>query len=394
MVDVEDVGHDPHHGVRHAIGRNQAQQQQCLPAVAHDEVVDRCQHRRQAASAHGRQAHAGEDDVQDGAQEGPVIEQQVEQAGTLEQHAGEIGVVQLGEHGRHGDQQDDQDEHRHQLVAEAIARCRQLRTQRYGGLTHHQAGDQCRQHQGTEQHVGAGPGLMKVGEASGTEPLGKKQRTGGGQQRSDAITGHVAGGQGRLTAVLGNFQAIGVDGDVLGRGCKSNQYRQGDQPGQVLLRVAKTHADQADDHQGLGQHQPGTTPTELAEQGQAPLVEQGRPHPLEGIGQANQAGIANGFTGNAGFSQPDGERRKNQHIRHAGGKTEQQEYERRRAGISGERGAPGFTGHGLESASDYENKARTLTAVIHRAPPMAFHIHTIIRDIDAFGAQSCPLLVA
>ena len=32
-------------------------------------------------------------------------------------------------------------------------------------------------------------------------------------------------------------------------------------------------------------------------------------------------------------------------------KAEQQQHKRRRAGIGGERGAPGFTGHGLESAS-------------------------------------------
>jgi hypothetical protein len=137
----------------------------------------------------------------------------------------------------------------------------------------------------------------------------------------------------------------------LGGGGKGDDDGNGDQPGQVFLRVAEAHADQAEDHQRLRQHQPRTAAAELAQQRQAPLVEQRRPDPFEGIGQADQAGVADGFASHTGFAQPDRQRREHQHVRQAGGETEQQQHKRRGAGIGGERGAPGFTGHGLESAS-------------------------------------------
>ena len=53
LVDIEHVGHDAHHRVGHAIGGNQPEQQQRLPTVAQDKVVDRREHGRQAPAAHG-----------------------------------------------------------------------------------------------------------------------------------------------------------------------------------------------------------------------------------------------------------------------------------------------------------------------------------------------------
>ncbi|MNJ71355.1 hypothetical protein D3C77_678910 [compost metagenome] len=92
---------------------------------------------------------------------------------------------------------------------------------------------------------------MQVAEPGGTEAFGEEQRTGGGQQRGDPVAGHVAGGEGGLALVIGDFQAVGVDSDILsGRG-KGDQHRQGNQPGQMLLRITKAHADQPDHHQHL-----------------------------------------------------------------------------------------------------------------------------------------------
>ena len=149
---------------------------------------------------------------------------------------------------------------------------------------------------------------MLVAEAGGAETLGKEQCAGGGQQRGDPIARHIAGSQGGLAAVIDDFQAVGVDGDVLGGGSEGHHYGNRDQPGQVFLRIAEAHANQAKNDQHLGQHQPGAASPQLAEYGQAPLVEQRRPNPLKGIGEADQARVANGFASDTGFTQPDGQR--------------------------------------------------------------------------------------
>jgi hypothetical protein len=100
LVDIEHVGHHAHHRVGHAIGSNQPEQQQRLPAVAQDKVIDRREHRRQAAAAHGRQAQHGQRDIEDGPQERAVVHQQVPQAHAVEQDALKISIEKLGEHGR------------------------------------------------------------------------------------------------------------------------------------------------------------------------------------------------------------------------------------------------------------------------------------------------------
>ncbi|MNE10148.1 hypothetical protein D3C80_1028490 [compost metagenome] len=139
---------------------------------------------------------------------------------------------------------------------QAITGSRQLRAQRDRRLTHHQGGNHRRQHQHAEQHVGAGPGAMQITEAGRAETLGKEQRASGGQQRGDPITGHVAGSEGGLALIVGDFQAVGVDGDILGGRGKGDQHSQGNQPGQVFLRITKAHADESHYHQNLRQHQP------------------------------------------------------------------------------------------------------------------------------------------
>ncbi|MNQ59915.1 hypothetical protein D3C85_741780 [compost metagenome] len=186
---------------------------------------------------------------------------------------------------------------------------------------------------------------MLVELHGGAETLGEIQGAGGGQQRRDPIAGHVAGGQGGLAGVLGDFQTVGIDGDVLGGGGKGHQHRQGDQPGQFGLRVAQRHAGQADGNQHLGQYQPGAAPAEPAEQRQAPLVEQWRPDPFEGVGQTDQAGETDGFARHPRFAQPHGKGGEHQHIGQAGGEPEEQQHQCGGAGIGGEGFAPAFTGH-------------------------------------------------
>ena len=210
----------------------------------------------------------------------------------------------------------------HETVASGL----QLGAQWHIRFTHEEGGEQRRHHQHPEQHIGAGPGRVFIVEASGAKAFGKEQRTGRGQQGGDAITGHVACSQGGLTAVVGDFQAVGIHGDVLRGRREGDDHRNGDQPGQVFLRVTKAHADQSEDHQRLGQHQPGATTPQFAKQRQAPLVEQRRPDPFEGVGQADQARIANGLASHTGFTQPHRKRREHQHVRHAGGETEQQQH--------------------------------------------------------------------
>ncbi len=191
-------------------------------------------------------------------------------------------------------------------MRKAIARCRQLGAQRHRRLAHDQRGDQGGQHQQSEQHISAGPRRMLVGKARRAEALGEIQCTRCRQQCSDPVAGHIAGGQGSLLGVLGNFQAIGINGDVLRGGREGDHHSNRDQPREMLLRVAEAHADQAQNHQALGQHQPGPTTSQFAKQGQAPLVEQWRPDPFKGVGKADQARIADGLASDTGFAQPHG----------------------------------------------------------------------------------------
>src|SRR5471032_2058446 len=188
LVDIEHVSHYAHDRVGHSIGSNQPQQQEGLPAVAQDKVVDRRQHRRQAAATHGRKAQGGEQGVKDRAQEGAVFEQQVEQAYAAEQHTRKVGVIELGEHGGHGYQQHDQHEHRHQLMRKAVAPGLKLRAQWHRRFAHKKGGEQRRDHQGAKQHIGAGPGRVLVVEAGRAEAFREEQRTGGSQQRRDPIS--------------------------------------------------------------------------------------------------------------------------------------------------------------------------------------------------------------
>ncbi|MNC32257.1 hypothetical protein D3C75_806030 [compost metagenome] len=238
-----------------------------------------------------------------------------------------------------------------------IARCRQLGTHGYGRFAHDQGGEHGGQHHHREHDVGASPGLVQVAEAGGAEPLGEEQGTGRGEQGSHPVAGHVAGCERGLALVVSDFQAVGVDSDVLGGRGEGDQHGQGNQPGQVFLRITKAHADESHYHQNLRQHQPGAASTELAEQRQAPLVEQWRPDPFKGIGQADQAGITDGLAGHPGLTQPHRQGRKHQHVGQAGGKAKQQQHQGRRAGIGSERSAPGFTGHGPTSASSLRKQS-------------------------------------
>ncbi|MNR31541.1 hypothetical protein D3C85_1490570 [compost metagenome] len=109
-----------------------------------------------------------------------------------------------------------------------IARCRQLGTHGYGRFAHDQGGEHGGQHHHREHDVGAGPGLVQVAEAGGAEPLGEEQCTSRGQQGRHAVAGHVAGSERSLALVVGDFQAVGIDGDVLGGRSEGHQHREGD----------------------------------------------------------------------------------------------------------------------------------------------------------------------
>ncbi|MNO66665.1 hypothetical protein D3C76_574600 [compost metagenome] len=155
-----------------------------------------------------------------------------------------------------------------------VARCRQLGAHGHWWFAHDQRGEQGGQHHHPEHHVRAGPGLVQVAEAGRAEPLGEEQGTGRGEQGSHPVAGHVTGCERGLALVVSDFQAVGVDSNVLGSRGESHQYGHGNQPGEVLLRVAQAHADQPDHHQRLRQQQPRTPAPEAAKQRQAPLVEQ------------------------------------------------------------------------------------------------------------------------
>jgi len=153
------------------------------------------------------------------------------------------------------------------------------------------------------------------------------ERAGGGQQHGHAVAGHVGGGERGLVAVLGDLQAVGVDGDVLGRRGEGHGHGEGNQQGEVVARVAQRHAEQADGDQRLREDQPGTALAQRAEQRQAPLVEHRRPDPFEGVGEADPAGVADGFARHPGLAQPDRQRREHQHRRQPRGEAEQQQGE-------------------------------------------------------------------
>ena len=106
-----------------------------------------------------------------------------------------------------------------------------------------QAGHEARKDEEGERDIGRGPSGLVVFDVAGAQPFGQKQCAGARQQHGDAVAGHVARRQRGLQFVLGDFQPIGIDGDVLsGRG-ESHRHGKCDQHRQVLLRVAQGHAD-------------------------------------------------------------------------------------------------------------------------------------------------------
>ncbi|MNW13041.1 hypothetical protein D3C71_2108840 [compost metagenome] len=71
---------------------------------------------------------------------------------------------------------------------------------------------------------------MLIVETGGTKAFGEEQGAGGCQQCGDPIAGHIAGGQCCLLGVVGDFQAVGVDGNILGGRRKSHHHGDCDQP--------------------------------------------------------------------------------------------------------------------------------------------------------------------
>ena len=174
----------------------------------------------------------------------------------VEVAAEQLAAQQLGEEGRQRDQQNDEYQHRYQLVGQAVAGGGTLGAQGNFRLAHPQAGQQAGQHQQGKQRVSAGPGAIGVIAAGGAEPACEIERTGCRQQGGNPVARHIAGGEGSLMGVVGDFQAVGVNRDVLGGRGEGHHHGHGNQPGQVFTRIDQGHTQQAAGYQHLRKDQP------------------------------------------------------------------------------------------------------------------------------------------
>ena len=105
---------------------------------------------------------------------------------------------------------------------------------------------------------------------------------------SQSVTGLVHGGQRGLVFEGGRFDPVGVQCNILrGRG-QGDKHGTHDQGAQMGLRRGVGHEHQSSNQGALSQQQPGSSPTQSGtEQEDALVIHQGRPKPLEGVGQAH-----------------------------------------------------------------------------------------------------------
>ena len=179
----------------------------------------------------------------------------------------------------------------------------------------------------------------------GPEPageLGDDQRAGTGEQHRDAVADHHHGGAGALLPLLEQFDAVGVDHDVLARRQEGNEHREQRHAAEIGLWVAGAQAEDSERQQHLHEQEPATPAAEQrGERWQRHPIHDRRPGELPGIGQADEREQADGRLVDLGLGQPEGQRGQGQQQRQSAREAEQQHHEDPRLQIDLGRAQPG-----------------------------------------------------
>jgi hypothetical protein len=261
-VHVERIGHDAHHHIADAVDADQRQDQQRLLAIALEEIGEGLHQRALqplGGVACGRQRHP----------HGLAREQHREHA---HQHA-----------------------RGHHKVGRAPRRLLVKNTGRGARRAHW-------------RHLGA---------------RGDPQHPRPGPDHGQAVTGLVGGSQRALVAHVGRLDAKCVQRNVLRGGCEGHRQRAPHHQRELGARVGHGHAHQRDHDQHLGQQQPAATaPHPAREQGDGEAVNQRCPAPLEAVGQAHPAQVADGGAVQPGLAKAKTQRAQHQQQRQTGGEAQ------------------------------------------------------------------------
>ena len=199
-------------------------------------------------------------------------------------------------------------------------------------------------HRRRHREVGRRPGAGVVADVAAGRARRDPEHARAGPDHGEPVAGLIHRRQCRLLLDPGRFDAIGIERDVLRGGREGDDERGDGQGAQPMLRVAEGHRNQAADDDGLGNEQPGASPAQSArQQRQRQSIDQGRPDPLEAIGQADPREVTDRGAIDAGFAQPERQRAQHQQQRQAGGEPEEEHAQRRRFGVDAQYVAPRAT---------------------------------------------------
>ena len=184
--------------------------------------------------------------------------------------------------------------------------CRLLLVLRFA---HPQSRGQTNRHHGRHHPISIAPCIVQIMRL-GRTPVFRQQQAACTRRNQPQPVAHGVGGRHyRLhgMVVRRNFNAVGIDNDVLRGRRKTEQHRRHGHGRQLLriLRVDAAHGDNGGYYQHLRQKQPGAAFAQHARKiGQRQAVNQRRPHEFERIAQGRPAEHGHGFFLDARFAQP------------------------------------------------------------------------------------------
>ncbi len=164
------------------------------------------------------------------------------------------------------------------------------------------------------------------------------QRAGAGRDQAEAIADLGHRGAGALFGRVQQFDAIGVDDDILAGRQEGHDHGPEGSAVQIDGRIAGAEPKQCADQPELDQRQPGAAPAEQpAQQRDRQPVDQRRPEEFERVGQADQAEQPDIGEAEMRLGQPDLERAARQQERQPAGKPHQQHDQDARLQIDSQR---------------------------------------------------------
>ena len=158
-----------------------------------------------------------------------------------------------------------------------------------------------------------------------------------------AIAELIGGRHGALDFARGDLDAVGVDGDVLGRRREGDDQREQGHLGQVLRRIGRRHAEDAQADADHGHEHPAPPLAHGAGQKrQRQAVHYRGPEELDRIGDADPTEETNGAAADVLARQPAGKSGEHHEKRQSGGKAQEEHPGHLGVFVNEERFAPAF----------------------------------------------------